>query len=162
MDSQRMADTYMQLNKMLRVIHCWLQQHWVVWYDNITWLTLTSHETHLQQSGNNAHCENKHWLQSFEMWSAQQTITPPQISSSESEVPPTLGGMTYWEATEVDEGKNNCCHNALPRDIYSRVWWSVRTDGSQEKMGGNVWCPTMPISYGRRFKGQGVEVRNYL
>ncbi|TNN71025.1 hypothetical protein EYF80_018686 [Liparis tanakae] len=30
-------------------------------------------------------------------------------------------------------------------------------NGSHEKMGGNVWCPTMPISPGRRSIGQVAE-----
>lgn len=72
------------------------------------------------------------------------------------------GGSTQGAVVKGDEGKNSCCYNELPGGFYSRVQWSVRTDRSQEKMGGNVWCPTMPISFGRRCKGQGVEVRNPL
>lgn len=100
-DSERTVDTFMQLNKTL-LIATTLSA--LIWQYDLT-NTHASHETHLQQSSNNAHCGNEHWLQSFEMWSAQRPITPTPICSSEYEVPPILGGFTDWEATVVDKGQ---------------------------------------------------------
>lgn len=99
---------------------------------------------------NNAQCWNTCCLQAFEMW-ADHCTTSGFFSSIYPHSGPT-------------HERSKIADTTMPplADFYSRVCRTVRTDRSHEKMGGNVWCPTMPISSGRRCKGQGVEVRNQL
>lgn len=165
LDSQWTVDTFSPLNKMLSV-DLIATVRGLIWRYGLA-KTHISHKTHLQQSSNIAQCGNECWLWAFEMYAARQTITPPQIPSPESEIPLIEGGVTHHLLKGYKDrsrwGQKQLLPQCSPcRPLHSRVCWIVRPDGSQEKMGGNVWCPTMPISSGRRFKGWGVEVRNHL
>lgn len=132
-------------------------------FDLMIWFSQhISHETHFQQSSNNAQCGNESWLQTFVMWAAQQVIRLLHYMLHLNLSFPHISHSSLRGVQREMKGKKCFCYNKLPGDFNSRAQWSVRTDESQGKMGGNVWCPTMPISFGRRCRGQGVEVRKPL
>lgn len=124
------ADTFQPLKKTHRLN--WNIASGLIWYGLAN--THVSHETHLQQQGNNAQSGKNYSLQSFEMRAAREA------RFTTDEIHHIRGGVTHLHTyVVVAQGKNSCLlAQCIPWRHLLRGLWSVRPDGSHDKKRGNV------------------------